>query len=68
MLWQEGSHSSWPQSDRPRSERDTEDVRTIPYEGRHVLEIMGVKTTDSEADIEAFLTAIIDFALKPLIK
>lgn len=50
------------------SEGDFEDVRAIPYDGRHILEVVGIKTTDEEADIKLYLRAIKDFAISPNIR
>lgn len=67
----------WPQDEPPAAKRHTErewadrgrgDEQAVPYEGRHVLEVMGIKTTDAEAEIEAFLISIEDFPVRPLIR
>lgn len=44
------------------------DEQSVPYEGRHILEVMGIKTTDAEADVESFLAAIEVLTIKPLIR
>ncbi len=68
FLKQEDSHSDW-RSARPLApERETEEISSLPLEGRHVLEVMGIKSTDREADIDAYLKNIHDFGIVPQLR
>lgn len=66
---QEDAYSPWRPSRPAGAEREPRgEAGPVPLEGRHVLEIMGVKTTDSEGDIEAYLGKIHKFPIKPQIR
>lgn len=43
-------------------------VTEVPYEGRHILEIMGVKETDGDTLLDSYLKDIEDFEVRPVLR
>lgn len=43
-------------------------TQPIPYEGRHILEIVGLKTMDGDTQLDEYVKAIKDFPIKPVIR
>ena len=54
--------------DPPGLRDDAQEATEVPYEGRHILEIMGVKESDGDAILDSYLKDIEDFEIRPVLR
>jgi hypothetical protein len=71
MMWSQGDSSSrhrYPNLQEEDGHEEEERVYTVPYEGLHILEILGLEAYDKVRDVEAYIKAIRKFSIAPHIR